>query len=330
MSSANLFWIHVQGVLQHHPGVSLRSIFGIYNYNFGMGPCDVPMLSCTVDSAVGFEDKLPTFGSLWLRGNPETVCALGFALAIAVKKGILDEWRDFLLEVPVMVHVSIGKSFNIMMRVNLSQFIMNQTGNCKMTALQEAASFNEFEKEFVANHGVQTTQTALAAHLEQTQPWAQSNTRWSKPRVVGCLWLLYTILVANPEALRLCNEIQLIWGADCMMNDLWVLNGFNVLTAPEVTFALRCLKVAFTRGIISEPTEISKITLKGRIDRGQVGEIKCCKVKFVHHSWATAIYSGVVRPHVADKCSDPIVLDKHCPCEKEMQHDNASDSFCRS
>ena len=72
---------------------------------------------------------------------------------------------------------------------------------------------------------------------------------------------------------------------------------------------------------------MSNITLKGRTDRGQVGEIECCKVKFAFHSWATATYSGVVRAHVADKCSDPIVLDKHCPCEKEMRHDNASNSF---
>ena len=58
MAAANLFWIHVQDVLPQHPGVSLRSIFGTYNYNFGMGPCDVPMLSCTVDSAVEFEENI--------------------------------------------------------------------------------------------------------------------------------------------------------------------------------------------------------------------------------------------------------------------------------
>ena len=90
MASANFFWFALKDIFKDHKGFFCRSIFSAYNLHVGMGPCDCPHIVSSIGDVQTLEDGTgagihPSFGQIFVRGNPEIPLALGLALAIAIK-----------------------------------------------------------------------------------------------------------------------------------------------------------------------------------------------------------------------------------------------------
>jgi len=321
MASVNFFWLDLHGVAGHHTCLCWRGILNAMQFFFAE-PCDCPHLLATTEDTGPLQAAFRLPGSLVPRGNAEVICGLGVALARAIKRGTLSEWLPYLLKIPCTVHHSIGTSTNIMLKVRGSQEIALKNENCKLTALQESLEFHELEIELV-KQGVRNTQSAMAEHLGKTSPWCDVNTSWSSARVLGGLRLIYTNLVMNTDAFRLLSEIQVLWGNECLVGGVWNLVELcpHGISAAEIVFTLQSLKIMFKRNVISDPRKVSKLNLKGRSDRGDIGLVELCRVRYALNVWADVQYGKSVRPEIFEKLVDPDRFDLHSPCEKELQLD---------
>ena len=322
LSAINFFWLALRHVVSSHANLCWRSILNCKNFFFWQ-PCDCPHLCATVGDTGPLQTAQPAAGSLTPHGNAEVICALGLALAESIKLGSLSLWLPYLRKIPCTVYHSDDKSTNVMLRVKQSQTIGLMNDNCKMTALAESVEFHELEIELVKK-GVKGTQAALADYLGTTAPWSDVNTSWSSARVIGALRSVYSNLVLNVDAYRLLSEIQLLWGNECLVGQIWTLNELSPsgVSPSEIVYILQCLKTMFKRQIIADPQKVSKVNLKGRSDRGDTGLVELCRVRFALTNWAESEYGRRhVRPEIYDKLANPEVFDAHSPCEKETQLD---------